>query len=153
MWPQYSHRRLPGSFIRLDTNEAWVIQLFVASRKSVLRGYQPHTHGQKTKPCSRALVKSVCKELLHEFRQTLVEARKKHTDSRRMHDPDRSSKFLDTVAIRMHDCEVVASAHARQAMYDQHQRNEAQCAANLQAAWDGVQPQQKQRQIQFSKIN
>ena len=107
LWPQYLHRTTVGNFIRVDTQEYWVIQLMVACRKSVLRGYEPHGHGEQCKPRSRALVKSVCNELLHEFRRVLVEARKEHRKSA-------SEQFPDALAIRVQDCEVIASAHARQ---------------------------------------
>ena len=78
LWPQYLHKTAEGNFLRVDRMESWVIQLMVASRKSVLRGYEPQTHCEKNKPFAMALVKSVCDELLHEFRRAVVIARRAH---------------------------------------------------------------------------
>ena len=46
LWPQYKHRITGENFIKVGAKESWVLQLMVASRKSVLRGYEEHKHGE-----------------------------------------------------------------------------------------------------------
>ena len=54
---------------------------------------------RKNKPFARALVKSVCDDLLHEFRRALVQAGQ--------------TRHKGLLVIRMNDCEVIAPANAR----------------------------------------
>ena len=107
LWPQYLHRTTAENFIKVGTKESWVLQLMVASRKSVLRGYEEHSHGKKKKPFAKALVNSVCSELVHEFRRVVSKARTKRNGS-----PKEQAQGV--LGIKMHDCEVIVSAHARQ---------------------------------------
>ena len=48
LWPQYLHKTATGNFIKVDRQEAWVLQLMTKLRKSVLRGYEPHKRSEKT---------------------------------------------------------------------------------------------------------
>ena len=104
LWPQYL--TADGSFIKVDTQENWVIHFMVACRKSILRGCEPQTKTGRPERWSRALVKYVCNELRHEFRRVIYEARKKHRKSAR-------EQFPDVLAIKMHEYEVMASSCAR----------------------------------------
>ena len=106
LWPQYVHRTTEWKFVRVDRQEPWVIQLIVASRKYVLRGYEPQKHVDKHKPFARSLISQVCNDLLREFRRAVVEAKKMHKEST-------GEQFPDVLAIRIHDCEVIAPVHAR----------------------------------------
>ena len=41
LWPQYVHKTAQGSFIRVDRQEHWMLQLTGALRNCVIRGYEP----------------------------------------------------------------------------------------------------------------
>ena len=80
-----------------------------------MRGYEPQVHGEKDKAekeraSSRVLVKSVCNELSLKLRRVLYEARREH---KRVHSRSRN-KGPGVFTIKMLNCEVNASDHARQ---------------------------------------
>ena len=96
LWPQYLHKTAEGRFIRVDRMEAWLIQFMVASRRHAVRGREP---GEKNKTFARSLVRSVCDNLLNEFRRLVLQRNKE--------------RHQGMLTIRMNDCEVFASAFAR----------------------------------------
>ena len=101
LWPQYEHRTAEDSFIRVDRQEHWMLQLTGALRNSVIRGYEPQKHGEKKQPYTKKLIPWLCNGLLHEFRRALVQASQSTTE-----------KLPDVLPIKMHSCEVLASTNA-----------------------------------------
>ena len=58
LWPQYCHvKKEEGRFLRVSSQESWVMQMVVALRRVVLRGYKPQGQSEDTKPFSKTLVR------------------------------------------------------------------------------------------------
>ena len=117
LWPQYVERSAIGNFIKVGTQEEWVIQFMVALRKSASikvgkQDKEKDAFGKDKQNWTRHFVKSVFDELLHEFKRAVGVAR---ADEPRSNDEHRArvSWGQGLLGINMHGCDVVASSHAR----------------------------------------
>ena len=106
LWPQYVERSAVGNFIKVGAQEEWVIQFMVALRKSAAQDKEKDASGKDKKKWTKHFVKCVCDELLHEFKRAVGVARAPKT--RTMDEPGQG-----LLGIKMHDCDVIASSHAR----------------------------------------
>ena len=106
LWPQYADRIAKCNFVRVGAQEEWVIQFMVASRKAVVQEKEKDGPKGKSKTWTRHFVKCVCDELLCEFKRAVLEARTNPAEPTGEH----GSGLL---GIKMHGCDVIASAHAR----------------------------------------
>ena len=106
LWPQYVDRIAKCNFVRVGAQEEWVIQFMVASRNAVVQEKEKGETSAKKKLWTRKFVKCVCAELLCEFKRAVLEARTNPAGGTDMH----GSGLL---GIKMHGCDVIASAHAR----------------------------------------
>ena len=106
LWPQYADRIAKCNFVRVGAQEEWVIQFMVASRKAVVQEKEKDEPPGKKKMWTRKFVKCVCDELLCEFKRAVLDARTNPAEPTGQHESG-------LLGIKMHGCDVIASAHAR----------------------------------------
>ena len=116
LWPQYVDRSAIGNFIKVGTQEEWVIQFMVALRKSASMNVgkqdkEKDASGKDKTNWTRHFVKSVFDELLHEFKRAVGVARADEAGAHKH--VARVCWGQGLLGINMHGCDVVASSNAR----------------------------------------